>query len=128
MRALRSALVAAILTVLSAFPAATQAPGKVAVLQGLDKITARISRIEAPIGTPVRFGTLEILAKRCEKRPPEEPPEVAAYLEIREHRPGETAVDLFAGWMFASSPAVSSLEHPVYDVWVTDCRNASSSG
>lgn len=124
----RIALFAAALAVLSAVPALAQSPQKVAVLQGLDKITARISRIEAPIGTPVRFGTLEILAKRCEKRPPEEPPEVTAYLEIREHRPGETAVDLFAGWMFASSPAVSSLEHPVYDVWVTDCRNASSSG
>ena len=128
MRTMRSALVAVMLTVLSAFPAATQAPGKVAVLQGLDKITARISRIEAPIGTPVRFGTLEILVKRCEKRPPEDPPEVTAYLEIREHRQGEAAVGLFTGWMFASSPAVSSLEHPVYDVWVTDCRNASSSG
>ena len=128
MRTMRSALVAVMLTVLSAFPAATQAPGKVAVLQGLDKITARISRIEAPIGTPVRFGTLEILVKRCEKRPPEDPPEVTAYLEISEHRQGEAAVGLFTGWMFASSPAVSSLEHPVYDVWVTDCRNASSSG
>ena len=128
MRTMRPALVAVMLTVLSAFPAATQAPGKVAVLQGLDKITARISRIEAPIGTPVRFGTLEILVKRCEKRPPEDPPEVTAYLEIREHRQSEAAVDLFTGWMFASSPAVSSLEHPVYDVWVTDCRNASSSG
>lgn len=100
---------------------------RIAILQGLDKITARISKIEAPVGTPVRFGTLAILAKRCEKRPPEETPETTAYLEIREHRPGESAVDLFSGWMFASSPAVSSLEHPVYDVWVTDCRNASSS-
>ncbi|MEX2453507.1 MAG: DUF2155 domain-containing protein [Rhodospirillaceae bacterium] len=101
-------------------------PG-IAVLQGLDKITARISKIEAPVGMPVRFGTLEILAKRCEKRPPEETPETTAYLEIREHRTGESAVELFSGWMFASSPAVSSLEHPVYDVWVTDCRNVSSS-
>jgi hypothetical protein len=128
MRPVRLAFATAILLALSAVPAATQAPAKIAVLQGLDKITARISRIEAPIGTPVRFGTLEILAKRCEKRPPEEPPEVTAYLDIREHRAGEAAVDLFSGWMFASSPAVSSLEHPVYDVWVTDCRNASSSG
>lgn len=100
---------------------------KIAVLQGLDKITARTSRIEAPVGSPVRFGTLEILVKRCEKRPPEETPETTVYLDIREHRPGEAAVDLFSGWMFASSPAVSALEHPVYDVWVIDCKNATSS-
>lgn len=99
----------------------------IAVLQGLDKITARITTIEAPIGDVVRFGTLEILAKRCHKRPPEEPPEKTAFLEIRERRAGESSVGLFTGWMFASSPAVSSLEHAVYDVWVIDCRNISSS-
>jgi hypothetical protein len=101
---------------------------EVAVLQGLNKITARVSTIEAPIDQVVRFGTLDITVKRCSKRPPEETPESTAYLEIRERRSGERSVDLFAGWMFASSPAVSSMEHPVYDVWVIDCRNASSSG
>lgn len=93
-----------------------------AVLQGLDKITARISAIKAPIGQPVRFGTLEITARACDKRPPEEPPESTAYLEIRELRPGEQPVRVFAGWMFASSPALSALEHPVYDVSVVDCQ------
>ena len=100
----------------------------IAVLQGLNKITARVSTIEAPIDEVVRFGTLDITVRRCSKRPPEETPETTAYLEIRERRPGERSVDLFAGWMFASSPAASSMEHPVYDVWVIDCRNASSSG
>lgn len=101
---------------------------QVAVLQGLNKITARVSTIEAPVDQSVRFGTLDITVKRCSKRPPEETPESTAYLEIRERRSGEKSVDLFAGWMFASSPAVSSMEHPVYDVWVIDCKNASSSG
>lgn len=100
---------------------------QVAVLQGLDKITARVSTIEAPVGQPVRFGTLDITVKRCRKRPPEETPETTAYLEIRERRSGERPADLFSGWMFASSPAVSSMEHPVYDVWVIDCRKAVSS-
>lgn len=101
---------------------------QIAVLQGLNKITARVTTIEAPIDQVVRFGTLDITVKRCSKRPPEETPESTAYLEIRERRSGERSIDLFAGWMFASSPAVSSMEHPVYDVWVTDCRKASSSG
>ena len=110
------------------FPSEAQTPKAVAVLQGLDKITARVTTIEAPVGDAVRFGTLEITVKRCHKRPPEEPPETTAYLEIRERRTGEQPADLFGGWMFASSPAVSSMEHPVYDVWVIDCKKASSSG
>lgn len=100
----------------------------IAVLQGLDKITARITTIEAPLGEAVKFGTLEIIAHRCVTRPPEEPPESTAFVEITERQPGEEAKPLYAGWMFASSPAVSSMQHPVYDVWVVSCKKASSSG
>jgi hypothetical protein len=99
---------------------------QVAVLQGLDKITARVSPLYATLGLPTYFGTLEIVARTCRTTPPTEPPESAAFLEIRElpsaadrERP---PVDLFSGWMFASSPAVSALEHPVYDIWVVDCE------
>ena len=98
-----------------------------ALLQGLDKITARVSKIEAPVGLTVRFGTLDIVVNRCHKRPTEETPETTAYIEIQERRLGESAQQLFAGWMFSSSPAVSAIEHPVYDVWVVDCKNVSSS-
>jgi len=97
-------------------------PYQVAVLQGLDKVTARVSTIEASVGRAVSFGTLEIIARTCDKRPPEEPPESAAFLDIWEDRRGEAAVSLFRGWMFASSPALSALEHPVYDIWILDCR------
>lgn len=96
------------------------------VLQGLDKVTARVTTIEAPVGEVVHFGTLEIIARTCEKRPPEEPPESASFLDIWEVRPGEPAVSIFRGWMFASSPALSAMEHPVYDVWVLDCRRMAS--
>jgi hypothetical protein len=107
----------------AALLAATPALAKtVAVLQGLDKITARISRIEAPVEVPVRFGTLTILVHACQKRPPEEPPESAAFLEIDEQRPGDRQRRrVFSGWMFASSPALSAIEHPVYDIGVLDC-------
>jgi hypothetical protein len=60
-------------------------------------------------------------------RPREETPESAALLEIHDVKPGENRVLLFKGWMFASSPALSALEHPVYDIWVKDCLNSSSS-
>ena len=98
-----------------------------ALLQGLDKITARISTFHAPIGEPVMFGSLEITARTCHKTPPEEPPERTVFLEIVDARPDSPRRELFTGWMFASSPAVSALEHPVYDVWVIDCTKASTS-
>ncbi len=100
---------------------------QVAILQGLDKVTARISTVRAVVGHPVRFGSLEIVARVCQKTPPEEPPESATFLEIDDVKPGEEPQRIFSGWMFASSPALSALEHPVYDVWVVDCMNASSS-
>ena len=107
--------------------AAETIPEPVALLQGLDKITARVSKFEAPVGAPVRFGTLLIRVRDCEKNPPEETPESAAFLEIDEVHPGEANLRVFSGWMFASSPALSALEHPVYDVNVLDCRAASGS-
>ena len=104
------------------FPAQAD-PYGVAVLQALDKVTTRITTIEAPLGETVRFNTLEIITRSCDKRPPEETPESAAFLDIWETRPGEPVYGVFRGWMFASSPALSAMEHPVYDVWVRDCKN-----
>ena len=118
-------------------PAHAEGPvleNRVAVLQGLDKVTARVSPVHAPLDQPTQFGTLEVVVRACRETPPTEPPESAAFLEIRELPPASdadgTPVDLFSGWMFASSPAVSALEHPVYDVWVVDCAEpiASTAG
>lgn len=101
-------------------------PYPIAVLRGLDKVTARVTTLNAPVGEPIRFGALEITVRTCDKRPPEEPPESAAFLEISEGREGKPRVELFNGWMFASSPALSAMDHPVYDVWVLDCVNTAS--
>jgi hypothetical protein len=98
----------------------------IAVLQVLDKVVARISTLDAPIGAPVQFGTLEITVRACRKHPPEEPPESAAFIEIREKKADEAPKLVFSGWMFESSPALSTLQDPVYDVWVVDCKNAKS--
>lgn len=117
----RMALLAAILAPGLAHAEAMDA----ALLQGLDKVTARISTIRAPVGQPVRFGSLEIVARHCDKTPPEERPEAAAFLQISEIKQGEPAEELFSGWMFASSPALSALEHPIYDVVVVDCVASS---
>jgi hypothetical protein len=99
-----------------------------AELQALDKVSARVTKFAVPFGQAVKFGTLMITVTDCRKNPPEEQTESAAFVDIQEQRPGASvAQKLFHGWMFASSPALSALEHPVYDVWVLDCSTASGS-
>ena len=97
----------------------------VAVLQGLDKITARVSTFEIEVGKVGFFGVLSIKVKSCKKKPPMEPPEKVAFLVINDLKPGEKMIEVFKGWMFASSPSLNGLEHPVYDVWVLDCKKLS---
>jgi hypothetical protein len=94
------------------------------VLGGLDKIAARTAKFEVDLGKPISYNTLIVTAHTCKTRPPEEPPESAAYLDIEERRPDGTQGKLFSGWMFASSPALNALEHPIYDVWVVSCKTS----
>lgn len=98
------------------------------VLQGLNKVTARISKLEAPVGTSVRFGNLEIITRRCWKSPADSAPENAALVEIWEHKADEPAKAVFHGWMFSSSPSLSGLEHPIYDVIVLGCEKRELGG
>ncbi len=97
-------------------------PRRVAALQTLDKVTARVSVIQAEVGRPASFGTLSILVRRCDARPPDEVPDAAVFLEISDSRQPAGAPPVFRGWMFANAPGVSMLEHPVYDVRVLDCH------
>lgn len=99
--------------------------GERARLQTLDKITARISTLDVPIGLTTRFGTLELYVHSCNYRPPDHPPDHAALLEIRsvDYDGRVMEMPIFSGWMFASSPAISGLEHPVYDITVLSCNS-----
>ena len=92
-----------------------------ALLRGLDKITGRTDQITVRVGEVVAFGTLTITVRACRETPPEETPENAAFLEIADQPPGEDPLEAFVGWMFSSSPALSAMDHPVFDVWVVDC-------
>jgi hypothetical protein len=101
-----------------------------AELQLLNKITARISTKSVPVGGGTEFGTLELRVHYCAYRPPEEPPENVAFIMIFDNGYAEKKLKkaqkaqkaLFSGWMFASSPAISGLEHPVYDVTLLSCH------
>ncbi len=96
--------------------------GEIVVLRALDKVTARTQDLSVPIGETVIFGSIAIRPRKCLKRPPEETPETSTFLEITEIHDGAEGPRLFNGWMFASSPGINALEHPVYDVWVIDCK------
>ena len=97
------------------------------VLGGLDKLTARVVTIEAEVGRTTRLGNLEIIARACRQHRPEaSSPESAAFLDIWDVKPGQPAQSVFRGWMFASSPALSAMEHPIYDVWVLSCKAGGS--
>ena len=119
-------IVGAFVLALPILPASAD-PADTVILETLDKISARVSRIEVPVGTTVTFGSLKITPRHCDKRPPEETPESSVFIEIVEELPDEQPKLEFSGWMFASSPALSALDHPVYDVWVVDCKNSSTS-
>lgn len=90
-------------------------------LQSLDKATARTMTFEARVGSTIKFGPLYIKVNACRKSSPLEEPESASFLQIWEVTKNDQANWLFSGWMFASSPALSAMDHPIYDVWVLDC-------
>ena len=96
---------------------------RMAVLRGLDKTTGRAIDLSAPVGVPIRFGTLSLVVRYCHTVPPEEPPETTAFLQIDDLGEGrEPPKRMFSGWMFASTPALNALQHAVYDVWVITCK------
>lgn len=101
---------------------------QIAVFSGLDKITAIISTIEVPIDGVVRFGTLIIRPRVCYTRPPIEPPKTTSFVEIDEVQLDGSTKRIFTGWMFAANPGLFGVEHPVYDVWLKDCKTASAKG
>jgi hypothetical protein len=119
-------VILAALFVFCATPAFAVVPAQensVAVLRALDKVTAHVEELEVPIDKPLKFGRLLIAVHTCRTTPPEEAPESAAYLEVSEFKAADKGTPVFTGWMFASSPALSALEHPVYDIWLIGCKS-----
>ena len=101
--------------------------GNAVVLRTLDKVTATTKDYTVRIGNELTYGSLTVAVKHCEKKPPEDVPETYAFLQIDDLKldgkgdKGEK-VRVFSGWMLASNPAISALDHSVYDIWVIDCK------
>jgi hypothetical protein len=92
-----------------------------ALFAGLDKITGTITTFEVPIDGTKQFGSLVVRPRVCYSRPPEEEPKTTSFVEVEEVSANNAAPRLFTGWMFAESPGLNAVEHPVYDVWLTAC-------
>jgi hypothetical protein len=93
----------------------------VAIFAGLDKITGTITTFEVPIDGNKQFGSLVVRPRTCFSRPPEEEPKTTSFVEVEEVGTEKSAKRIFTGWMFAESPGLNAVEHPVYDVWLTGC-------
>jgi hypothetical protein len=107
-------------TVITEMPSQKIANGR-AVFSGLDKITGRIISFDAAIGETVQFGALQVTARVCYTRPPTESANTDAFVEVDEVTLQGEIKRIFTGWMFAASPGLHAVEHPIYDVWLTDC-------
>jgi hypothetical protein len=103
-------------------PAAAQRiENSVAIFAALDKVTAKISRLEVPLNETRTFGALKVTPRVCYSRAPTEPPKTTTFVEVEELQLDGKEKRIFTGWMFADSPGLNAVEHPVFDVWLTDC-------
>jgi hypothetical protein len=104
-------------------PPSQKIANKGALFSGLDKITGRIITFDAAVGETVQFGALQVTPRICYTRPPTETPNTDAFIEVDEVTLQGEVKRIFTGWVFASSPGLHAVEHPIYDVWLTDCKN-----
>ena len=98
---------------------------KIAIFSTLDKVTARISKIEIPLNETVQFGSLRVTPRVCYSRPATERPKTTSFVEVYEVQLDGQEEKVFSGWMFAESPGLNAVEHPVFDVWLTDCAGGA---
>jgi hypothetical protein len=103
-------------------PPATKITNKKASFSGLDKITGRIINFDEDIGETVQFGALRVKTDACYTRPSTEAANTDAFVEVDEITLQGEVKRIFSGWMYAASPGLHGVEHPVYDIWLTDCK------
>lgn len=122
-RSILALLAASILLGVATHPAsANKIENPIAVFAGLDKITATITTFEVPVNKTKQFGTLQVTPRICYTRPITEAPKTTSFVEVNEVLLSGKLKRIFTGWMFAASPGLNAVEHPVYDVWLTNCK------
>ena len=127
-------LIVATLAAISVVGTSAQAErleNEVAIFSALDKVTATIKKLEVPLGQTIEFGALRVTPRACYSRPPTEQPKTTTFVEVDEIQLDGQQKRIFTGWMFAESPGLHAVEHPVFDVWLTACekpKNAVAAG
>jgi hypothetical protein len=114
----------AVLSMMTAADAA-RITNPVAVFSGIDKITGRITTFDVYIGETVQFGALQVTPRVCYSRDDTEAPKTDTFVEVDEITLDRKIRRIFTGWMFADSPGLNAVEHPVYDVWLNSCKAKS---
>ncbi len=109
---------------IAAEPPSQKIPNSAALFSGLDKITGRIINFDVAIGETVQFGALQLTPRACYTRPATETSNTDAFVEVDEVTLQGEVRRIFTGWMFAASPGLHAVEHPIYDLWLTDCKRA----
>ena len=104
---------------------AARIENKVAVFSGIDKITGRITSFDVYLNETVQFGALQVTPKVCYSRDDTEAQKIDAFIEVDEITLDRKIRRIFTGWMFADSPGLNAVEHPIYDVWLTGCKQES---
>jgi len=120
---LRPAIIATALVLGTGIGHAAPISNPIAIFAGLDKITGSITTFEVNVGESKRFFGLDVHPRVCNSQPPEEEPKTIAFVEVDEHLLNGGLKRIFTGWMLAESPGLNAVEHPVYDVWLTGCRD-----
>jgi len=114
-----STLVAGITLSTSAFSAEIET--NAALMQAMDKVTGRVNKITVPVNSKVAFGDFSLVLRACKKRPAEETPENFAFIDVTDKSFGTDEYNIFRGWVLSSTPGISAIEHPIYDVWLLEC-------
>ncbi|WP_019218465.1 DUF2155 domain-containing protein [Bartonella florencae] len=99
----------------------------IAVFSGLDKITGRTTRFEVSLGEVYQYGALQVTSRACYTSSKDEPTRTTGFIEVNEIMLDKKVRRIFTGWMFADSPGLNAVEHPIYDVWLKDCKQSSQS-
>jgi hypothetical protein len=121
----RAALVLASVIGMASAAQADRIKNPTAVFSGLDKITGRIVSFEVKIDETVQFGALQMTPRVCFTKPPTETPNTTSFIEVEETGTDGSTRKVFSGWMFAASPGLHGIEHPVYDIWLVDCKGGT---
>ena len=125
----RTRSIGAVLAVVSVLAggsaSAARIENPVAVFNGIDKITGRITTFDVYLNETVQYGALQVTPKVCYSRDETEAQKIDGFIEVDEITLDRKNRRIFTGWMFADSPGLNAVEHPIYDVWLTGCKQTS---